>query len=186
MKEGLAKFFGVDINHFYDRDLKTQQIPGFDITPREAMIKVGTDLMRNHVDDAIWIKSTINSIKNASCDIIIVTDVRYQNEAKAIRDLGGVLFYIDRPNNPNADLAASHSSENDINDENCLSLGFVKVFNDSTLEKFHSTAKLIVDDIALSFMDERPFLLTPRADLFMLPTVNTQISRESCHNFDER
>lgn len=140
IKRGLAHFFSVDIDWFYNRDLKTQKIPGFDITPREALIKVGTDLMRNHIDDEIWVKSTMNAVGRSAADIVLVTDVRFVNEAIAIKNAGGILLYVDRPQNIfSNNVAASHSSETELNESMRDYLGFMNIDNSGTLQDFTDT-----------------------------------------------
>jgi hypothetical protein len=178
----LSKFFGVEIKHFYDRDLKTQLIPGFEITPREAMIKVGTDLMRNHIDDKIWIKSLLNKLKSSTTDFQLVTDVRYKNEAQAIRDAGGILIYIHRENNPHVDLAANHSSETEITDENCCELGFVKVFNNSTLESFHESVDNIYEAAMNAEVTGEGFFLNPNGYKYQFPIKFISIPSDICND----
>ncbi len=53
---------------------------------------VGTDLFRNKLDKDIWIK--ILGSKIIEGEDIIVTDVRFNNEAKFIRKKGGIIIEI--------------------------------------------------------------------------------------------
>ena len=147
LKKGLAVFFGIPEKWFYERELKTEKIPGFDITPRQAMTQVGTDLMRAHVDDMIWVKSLLNSLEASSADIKVVTDVRYKNEAEAILNSGGKLLYIQRDNNPFTDALLTHSSETEIDEHNCESLGFEKILNKSSEEDLNMQAKKLIRNI---------------------------------------
>ena len=71
-------------------------IPG--LTPRKVMQLIGTDIMRAHFDNDIWIKSLKKKIigllsKGAN---IIITDCRFSNEARAIKNLGGKVLLVDR------------------------------------------------------------------------------------------
>lgn len=138
------------------------------------MIKVGTDLMRAHIDDQIWIKSLVNAVKNSKAyendGYCFVTDVRYKNEAQAIKDMGGILLYIDRANNPHVDSAAQHSSENEINQDNCLDLGFIKIFNDEGIEKFQRTAGLIFNSCETArYKQNREGFIPANARHYQLP-----------------
>jgi hypothetical protein len=55
-------------------------------TCRELMQIIGTDLFRNHFDENIWINIIINKIDiNKS---YVITDVRFDNEALSIKNLG--------------------------------------------------------------------------------------------------
>lgn len=68
-------------------------IPQF--TPRWAMQHIGTDTMRNHFHDDIWIASLQRKITNVTKNIVI-TDCRFPNEMAAIQKVGGVTVQINR------------------------------------------------------------------------------------------
>lgn len=68
-------------------------IPNF--TPRWAMQHWGTDLCRKHFHDSIWVASLEARIANTRDDVVI-TDVRFPNEAKVVKDNGGKLLWIKR------------------------------------------------------------------------------------------
>lgn len=59
---------------------------GKDITPRWVLQHIGTDVMRNHFADDIWILNIERKIKDLNNNAII-TDVRFPNEIKMIRSL---------------------------------------------------------------------------------------------------
>lgn len=64
------------------------------LTPRKIMQIIGTDCGRQMIHSNIWINSTFNNYKNS--DNWIITDVRFPNEAKAIKDKKGFLIRINR------------------------------------------------------------------------------------------
>lgn len=64
------------------------------LTPRKIMQIIGTDFGRQMIHSNIWINSTFNNYKNS--DNWIITDVRFPNEAKAIKDKKGFLIRINR------------------------------------------------------------------------------------------
>lgn len=64
------------------------------LTPRKIMQIIGTDFGRQMIHSNIWINSTFNNYKNS--DNWIITDVRFPNEAKAIKDREGFLIRINR------------------------------------------------------------------------------------------
>lgn len=80
-------------------------------TPRQLMQWYGTDIMR-HIDEDYWVRPFMKFYKNTvlknNSVKIIVTDVRFQNEADAIRSLGGDIVKIVRISNENID---NHISE---------------------------------------------------------------------------
>lgn len=78
-------------------------------TPRHAMITLGTEWGRDLIHPDIWVtiaKQRIASVL-ASGFNVVVDDVRYDNEAKAIRDLGGAVVGIERDIGP----GIAHKSE---------------------------------------------------------------------------
>lgn len=67
-------------------------------TPRVALQVIGTDVLRQHFDDSIWIKSLeARLIKH---DKVVITDCRFPNECKLIRSHGGALFRVKRGPEP--------------------------------------------------------------------------------------
>ena len=67
-------------------------------TPRVAMQVVGTDLFRKYFNDNIWILSLENKLKDI--DNVIISDCRFPNEIKMIRDNGGLIVRISRGEDP--------------------------------------------------------------------------------------
>jgi len=81
------------------------QIPDF--TPRVALQILGTDILRNHFHEDIWVLSMEARIKDAKQNVVI-TDVRFPNEVRIIRELGGKIVRIKRGDDPEwFSLAAS-------------------------------------------------------------------------------
>lgn len=81
-------------------------------TPRMLLQQIGTDLFRNQLHPNCWINATFaNYTKD---DAWIITDCRFKNEAKAIRDRGGIVIRINR-NNINIEKSI-HQSEVDLDD----------------------------------------------------------------------
>ena len=72
---------------------------GYKFTPRMAMQKVGTDLFRDNLDPDVWINSFLkrNSDPNKK---IVVADVRFSNEIKIIKSLGGKIVRVKRGEDP--------------------------------------------------------------------------------------
>jgi hypothetical protein len=78
-----------------------------DFTPRVALQILGTDILRNHFHADIWVLSMEARIKDAKQNVVI-TDVRFPNEVRIIRELGGKIVRIKRGDDPEwFSLAAS-------------------------------------------------------------------------------
>jgi hypothetical protein len=102
LKRTVGQLYRVDP---FDPDFKTTALPN-GMTGGQALQQIGVAL--RGVDENIWIHASgltgYAMMPNAR---IVVTDVRFPNEAAAVRELGGKLWEIRRPGLP----ADSHASE---------------------------------------------------------------------------
>lgn len=63
---------------------------------REMLQFVGTDIIRKYKPN--WhVEKMVEAINNAPTDLVCVDDVRFPNEREAIESLGGVVFFVMRP-----------------------------------------------------------------------------------------
>jgi hypothetical protein len=66
-------------------------------TPRYAMQTIGTEWGRQMIGDDIWIRAFKRTVESYGLHIpLVCDDVRFQNEANAIRELGGVVVRVTR------------------------------------------------------------------------------------------
>lgn len=65
---------------------------------RRLMQVMGTEVGRNLFDPDIWVRLAERKLESTlSVGDVVVTDVRFPNEARLIRGYGGLLIRIDRP-----------------------------------------------------------------------------------------
>lgn len=98
LKHAMAFLFDTDQRRFWDAHLKEQDIPGFDFTPRKVLQVIATEGMRTHLGKDIFIKLAMQRIERMSYSttkIVIIDDVRFENEAAFIRERG-VLIHIQK------------------------------------------------------------------------------------------
>jgi hypothetical protein len=108
LKEVCCTVFGLTTEEMMDPNLKELPLGRWPYeTPRSILQKVGTEIFRDYYPD-VWVQNLKNRIANNLYDDIAVTDVRFENEAKAIRELGGYIVRVERPGLQKTDL---HSSE---------------------------------------------------------------------------
>lgn len=69
------------------------------LTPRWVLQYWGTEVCRRTFHDDIWIASLENKLRKSK-DNIIISDVRFPNEVKAIKNLGGKIIWVKRGNLP--------------------------------------------------------------------------------------
>lgn len=72
---------------------------GKDITPRHILQYWGTEVCRQGFHDDIWIASLENKMRKTG-DNIVISDVRFPNEIKAIKSAGGQVVRVIRGADP--------------------------------------------------------------------------------------
>ena len=150
LKKACGEIFMFDYEQT-DGSKKEDYDERWNINPRKVFQRFGTELFRDSLEYffpemkhlknnfwiyrfKIWYQEQIKKNPNVR---IVVTDVRFINEADIIKELGGIIIKINRNNLKNID---NHSSE--INILNIKE--DYKVNNSSTLEKFYNNLKSIL------------------------------------------
>lgn len=72
---------------------------GKTITPRWVLQQWGTEVCRKSFHDDIWIASLENKLRNSK-DHVVISDCRFPNEIKAIKNAGGVVVRVKRGDEP--------------------------------------------------------------------------------------
>ena len=72
---------------------------GREVTPRLMLQLWGTEVCRQGFHDDIWIASLENKIRQSQDDVVI-SDCRFPNEIRAIRDAGGIVVRVVRGAEP--------------------------------------------------------------------------------------
>lgn len=72
-------------------------IPNF--TPRFALQHVGTNVLRNHFNNDVWLLSLENRLSHKNHDIVI-SDTRFPNEIDLIRKNEGIILFVDNGDRP--------------------------------------------------------------------------------------
>lgn len=98
---------------------------------REMLQRLGTECGRELISDNIWVNATLDNLTEGKYSI---TDVRFPNEAEAIRQRGGKIYRIVRAG---VGPANGHKSEISLDDYEFD--GFIH--NDGTVEQFHENVR---------------------------------------------
>lgn len=69
------------------------------LTPRWVLQQWGTEVGRKAFHDEIWVASVENKLRNINSDVVL-TDTRFSNELKAIKNAGGITIRTHRGANP--------------------------------------------------------------------------------------
>lgn len=107
-------------------------------TVREMLQRIGTEAMRDRIHQNVWVNALFadykptNSIQGVTRDQKfpnwLITDVRFPNEADAVKARGGILVRIDRPGKEDT---GTHPSETALDNYDKWDVRFI---NDGSLE----------------------------------------------------
>ena len=120
LKEIIGRdLFGLtDAQMYGNAEDKEAIIPEWNMSAREILQKVGTDMFRRQICDDFWVRIGVQKIKKIIVKSpglnIVLSDTRFPNEAQAIRSLGGYLIWVHRDGNPHAN--DRHPSETALDD----------------------------------------------------------------------
>jgi hypothetical protein len=143
---------GVPLSKWEDKDFKENIIPGWNLTGREMLQQVGTELFRDRLDSGVWIRSLFSGFtpyfKLTSAEGMeetqpkwIITDVRFKNEADAIRERGGIVLNIVRGSNSD-----THATENSLDG---YSFDFT-IDNNGTIDELKTKLNAVLDSVLVS------------------------------------
>lgn len=92
--------------------------------------------MREHVDPDVWLNATMRKVL-AEDRPVVLTDVRFPNEADAIEAAGGLLVRVVRASAPTDD---AHVSETALDGRDCGAT----LVNDGTVEALRAAVRALV------------------------------------------
>ena len=118
-------------------DRKEDLISWLGCSRRELMQTLGTEWGRKMIHPDIWINALRHRIAkypaSHTCPLVI-TDIRFEDEAQAVRDMGGWVVHVRRPGLPQTD---THESEADLQIQKVDGL----IYNDGDLTALESTVR---------------------------------------------
>jgi hypothetical protein len=169
LREEVALAFGVDPRMFSDRALKETRLNdlapkhcldlGFlahlqgdgiklfndePLTPRFVMQRWGTEY-RRATDPDYWIHRAMAQIADwrwRGMSLVVVTDVRFINEAFVLKQAGAQIWRISRPGHPSSTSYNQHASELQQD-----SIGSDAIFTNDTLENLKSALRDAVSGV---------------------------------------
>jgi len=141
-QEICMNIFGLTHQQCYGEDADKNTITdivweGKNLTAREVMQFVGTDLFRKMKND-VWTSATLNRINNEKPDLAIIADCRFPNEVEAIQDANGLVIKLTR--NP---YDSNHPSETALDAEKYSVWNFDMFVQNDRLDIF-AQSELIV------------------------------------------
>jgi cytidylate kinase len=130
--EAVSVITGLPIEYLQDRKNKERPIGWLGSSPRELLQTLGTEWGREMIHENLWIVIALNKIAQITegGGNVVVTDVRFDNEATALTLAGGSLWQVNRPCETSCGCKErDHESENGVSPE----LVDVVITNDSTI-----------------------------------------------------
>ena len=115
---------------------------GKPVTPRWVLQHFGTEVMRGQMYDGIWLDSCMGRYKGQNT---VISDTRFKNEIKTIREHGGIIVCVKRgdlPTKKEMQAKGAHQSEWDWLEQNYD----IVIENNDTLEDLYNN----VDDLIVS------------------------------------
>lgn len=134
LKEAVGILFDFTHEQLYDAKEKEIVDERWGKSPRQILQWLGTDVLRTQLDEnffLIHMKSKIEESFTHYGNAVVITDVRFDNEAKLIKELGGKIVKIVREEEKEDKEA--HSSEKGV------SMEFIDeiIINDGTIKDLH-------------------------------------------------
>jgi hypothetical protein len=119
----------------FTEDNKEEVIPNLGVNYRYLMQTLGTNWGRDLINDNLWINFLINEIPKHK--LVVVSDIRFDNEAKAIIKLCGKIIKVER----NIDILDDHISENDVDDKYISKI----IYNDKSLKDLYINVESVLN-----------------------------------------
>lgn len=139
----LSAMTGLPVEELQDRSRKEAVIPWLGKSPRQLLQSLGTEWGRDTIGPDVWVNATLMHAKPmlAAGENIVITDVRFDNEAIAIIGVGGRVFRVVRPGHGClAATTASHVSEAGVSDH----LVTAEIRNDGPLDALRAAAEAVI------------------------------------------
>lgn len=142
LKDACKILFNFSHDQLHDQETKEIQDGRWKKSPREILQWLGTDVLRNQINEDFFVMNMKQRIDDSKAEYIIVTDVRFPNEAEFIRSLGGKVVKIVRDNKKTGGKTtkySSHVTEQGIPDN----LVDAIIENNSSIEEFKNNIRLV-------------------------------------------
>jgi len=150
LKQAAAKLFGLDPEDFDDREWKERHDKYWGVSPRQMAQFFGTEMVRETlpklipgIESDFWIHRLIMTLRGEddsaeydSDDVVVISDVRFQNEYDWIIAQGGIIIHLTRPGADGTVGIPGHASEAGIDFH--ASHQTYHLINDSTLEELYA------------------------------------------------
>jgi hypothetical protein len=147
LKDMCQTVFGFSHDQMYNPHWKEVIDPFWGITPRCALQDCG-QMMRDKYG-SIWVKALARRLQQQEKDSdIVVSDCRYPDEWKQMKELGAVMVRVTRLHSPqdHDEVSSHHPSETSLDNLDLYTPDYVLV-NDGTLEELHDKIRKMMNNL---------------------------------------
>lgn len=127
LKKVLQVLFLLEDRQLHDPKYKEMVDDRWGMSPRQMMQMMGTDIVRAKFGEDFWLKHMDYTLKQHETKFIVISDVRFKNEAEWVRNNGGILIRL-RTETDNLTLD-THQSECELDE---ISTDY-EILNDKSL-----------------------------------------------------
>jgi len=138
LKCAATHIFGLGHEELTD-EMKEVVLPYWNLTPRQIFQKLGTEAVRSVFGGDVWVKRlalSLDVIRHT--DDVVVSDVRFPEEADYIRSQGGVIVEVTRPTAGLSGAEGEHASETSVITPDII------LRNDGTIDDLHKKIDAMV------------------------------------------
>lgn len=139
--DAVAAITGLSVAELQDRRIKETTIDWIGRSPRQLLQSLGTEWGRDTVSRTLWIDRLFQRLDEATLagTSVVVTDVRFDNEAAALRDrYGARIWRVSRQDGIVVGEAMRHQSEAGVS-EHLIDL---TIKNTGTLARLHEIVQV--------------------------------------------
>ena len=126
---------------------------------------MGTDVMRNHFNQDIWLNSLEYRVKKLhnQNECVVISDCRFKNELELIRRVGGTTILVQRDDKPewydialaanNGDAVAKHIMSKDFANIHLSEYEWIgsdidfTINNNGTLEDLYANVDIVIEQL---------------------------------------
>ena len=157
LKEIASILTGVPIHKWEDQEFKNEKMPeDWGMTYREFLQRLGTEAMRDGLHKDIWVNALFSDYRPQKMSEYnpsrwIITDTRFPNEFKAIKERGGLMLKVVRTEKDSAgNRILSNHIRSEIHSSETALEGYEFdhiIFNDDgILELAHKVKKILLHE----------------------------------------
>jgi len=145
LKKIVSILTGLPMEDVFSREGKLKFLPEWNMTVGEMQQKLGTEAIRNNIHQDAWVLSLFGTYDESK--YWVITDVRFKNEAKIIKEKGGIIVRLNgdpMKSKTNDNRNMEHPSEIELDDYD----GFDYVFdNVSPIDNLKRFVKEVSDNM---------------------------------------